>query len=414
MPVTRPRRATNHRLVTVATNASAIEPVPRPTSTPQHRISCHGWVMNTVRPLPAATRTSAAPTTRRSPNRSISAAANGAVSPYRMRLTEIAVEIVPRDQPNAACNGSINTPGVARKPAAPTVAIRVAAATIQARWILGVRETLRVRASVSVTWSSFGASSPDTSGLGCHYVKESSHASDRRTRAGRRRHVRSRRADADLPGRVGRPAQPLLRGADRHARRRSRSARRPASRSRRITARRSLDTADTVIVAGIDGMSHRAASAPLGTRRVRPDPPRYAHHVDLHRRIRAGRAGPARWPPGDHALGLRGRVPAPVPEGPPRPGRALRRRRRRADQRRRRSRDRPVPARRPQGSRQRGGESGGPARRRAAVARRRAVAVHRAADAGSGRRTARRPRGSGFSAGWSRTSISRRWRRTRG
>jgi hypothetical protein len=81
MPVTSPRRATNHRDVTVATKASAIDPVPSPTSTPQHRISCQLDVMNTVRPLPIATTVSAAATTRRIPNRSISAAANGAVSP---------------------------------------------------------------------------------------------------------------------------------------------------------------------------------------------------------------------------------------------------------------------------------------------------------------------------------------------
>jgi hypothetical protein len=37
--------------------------------------------MKTVRPLPSATTTSAAITTRRMPNRSMSAAANGAVSP---------------------------------------------------------------------------------------------------------------------------------------------------------------------------------------------------------------------------------------------------------------------------------------------------------------------------------------------
>jgi hypothetical protein len=37
--------------------------------------------MNTVSPLPAATTSSAAVTTRRIPKRSISAAANGAVSP---------------------------------------------------------------------------------------------------------------------------------------------------------------------------------------------------------------------------------------------------------------------------------------------------------------------------------------------
>lgn len=35
IPVTRPRRATNQRSVTVAAKARAIEPVPRPTRTPQ-------------------------------------------------------------------------------------------------------------------------------------------------------------------------------------------------------------------------------------------------------------------------------------------------------------------------------------------------------------------------------------------
>ena len=80
-PVTRPRRLTNQRLVTVATKASAIEPVPRPTSTPQQRMSCQLAVMKTVSPVPAATSSSAAITTRRMPNLSISAAANGAVRP---------------------------------------------------------------------------------------------------------------------------------------------------------------------------------------------------------------------------------------------------------------------------------------------------------------------------------------------
>ena len=94
-PVTIPRCLTNQRLVTVATKASAIEPVPRPTSTPQHSTSCQLAVMNTVSPLPAATSTSAAATTRRMPNRSISAAANGEVRPNSTRLTETAAEMVP-------------------------------------------------------------------------------------------------------------------------------------------------------------------------------------------------------------------------------------------------------------------------------------------------------------------------------
>ena len=81
MPDTSPRRATNQRPVTVATSESAIDPVPSPTSTPHSRISCQLVVMKTVSPLPSATTSSAHMTTRRMPKRSISAAANGAVSP---------------------------------------------------------------------------------------------------------------------------------------------------------------------------------------------------------------------------------------------------------------------------------------------------------------------------------------------
>jgi hypothetical protein len=57
--------------------------------------------MNTVSPLPAATTSSAAVITRWIPNRSISAAANGAVSPYSAMLTATANEIVEFDQPNS-------------------------------------------------------------------------------------------------------------------------------------------------------------------------------------------------------------------------------------------------------------------------------------------------------------------------
>ena len=80
-PDTSPRRRTNQRPVTVATKASAIDPVPTPTSTPQRRTSCQAAVMKTVSPLPAATSRSATVTTRRIPNRSISAAAKGETSP---------------------------------------------------------------------------------------------------------------------------------------------------------------------------------------------------------------------------------------------------------------------------------------------------------------------------------------------
>jgi hypothetical protein len=123
----------------VATSDSAIDPVPSPTSSPQSSISCQLAVMKTVRPLPTATTTSAPMTTRRMPKRSISAAANGAVSPYSAMLSATAAEIVDTDQPNSARSGSISTPGTARNAAAPTSARNVTAATHQAGWIRVVR-----------------------------------------------------------------------------------------------------------------------------------------------------------------------------------------------------------------------------------------------------------------------------------
>jgi hypothetical protein len=80
-PETRPRRATNHRPTTVATSAIAIDRVPSPTITPHSVTSCHDAVMKTVRPLPAATISKAIATTRRTPKRSMSAAANGPTRP---------------------------------------------------------------------------------------------------------------------------------------------------------------------------------------------------------------------------------------------------------------------------------------------------------------------------------------------
>src|SRR4051794_24682889 len=135
MPDTSPRRATNQRPVTVAPSDSAIEPVPRPTSRPHSSTSCQLAVMNTVSPLPVAVISSATTTTRRMPKRSMSAAANGAVSPYSAMFTATAAEMVDTDQPNSACSGSISTPGTARNAAAPTSARKVTPATHQAGWI---------------------------------------------------------------------------------------------------------------------------------------------------------------------------------------------------------------------------------------------------------------------------------------
>ena len=76
-PVTRPRRASNHRVATVATKPIEIDPVPTPTSTPHSSTSCQLAVMNTLSADPAAMSISAAESTGRTPNRSIRAAANG-------------------------------------------------------------------------------------------------------------------------------------------------------------------------------------------------------------------------------------------------------------------------------------------------------------------------------------------------
>ena len=111
MPITRPRRATNHRLAMVAAKTMAIEPVPSPISSPQVSTSCQPWVTKMVNPLPAATRSSAKLVTWRMPKRSIRAAANGAIRPYRIRLTLTALDIRVRGQPNSSSSGTISTPG---------------------------------------------------------------------------------------------------------------------------------------------------------------------------------------------------------------------------------------------------------------------------------------------------------------
>ena len=90
MPVTRPRRSTNQRPVTVATSPIDMAPVPIPTTIPQHSTSCHDCVIQTGNRDPTLTRTSATAMTRWMPRRSMRAAENGAASPKRTRLTETA------------------------------------------------------------------------------------------------------------------------------------------------------------------------------------------------------------------------------------------------------------------------------------------------------------------------------------
>ena len=149
--MTSPRRASNHRVATVATNPIEIDPVPTPTSTPHSRTSCQLAVMNTLSADPVAISMSAADSTGRTPKRSIRAAANGAVRPNRVMLTDIASPTVPCDQPNSWCSGVIITPGTERKPAAPRIATKLTAATTQAQWIRPVGARLSAAASVTRT-----------------------------------------------------------------------------------------------------------------------------------------------------------------------------------------------------------------------------------------------------------------------
>ncbi len=88
--------------------------------------------MSVVSADPPAIMSSAPSITARTPKRSMSAAAKGPIRPKRTRLMETAKEIVAADQPNSCSRGTIRTPGVERKPAAPRSARKVTPATTQA------------------------------------------------------------------------------------------------------------------------------------------------------------------------------------------------------------------------------------------------------------------------------------------
>ena len=145
-----------------------------------------------------------------------------------------------------------------------------------------------------------------------------------------------------------------------------------------------LDTADTVIVAGVHGgmalTEGRLEPAVAGAlARTRPG---VEADVDLYGSVRPGRGGPARRPSRRHALAARRPVPRAVPAGAAGRRRPVRRRRRRADLGGRRRGHRPVPARDPPRPRQRGGQPRRPPLGGAALARRRPVPVHRPPVAG--------------------------------
>ena len=100
-------------------------------------MSCHDAVIQIGRIDPTLTSSNAEATTRLIPNRSISAAENGAVRPNSTRLIDTASPIRPIGQPNSSCSGVISTPGVDRKPAAPIAVKNATSATHHAGWMRG-------------------------------------------------------------------------------------------------------------------------------------------------------------------------------------------------------------------------------------------------------------------------------------
>ena len=80
-PITSPRLVLNQRLTMVAPSTVATAPEPMPDSTPQVAIRCHGSVISRLSAVEPDIMTSAPSSVRRSPMRSISAAANGPARP---------------------------------------------------------------------------------------------------------------------------------------------------------------------------------------------------------------------------------------------------------------------------------------------------------------------------------------------
>src|SRR6202011_2316396 len=106
-------------------------PQPVPTTTPQSRTSCQDWRIIGVSATPAAVSANANAIVRRTPKRSIAAAAKGPTKPVSKMLTPTAKEIVARDQWNSFSSGTDSTPGAARMAAETSNAVKVTATTTQ-------------------------------------------------------------------------------------------------------------------------------------------------------------------------------------------------------------------------------------------------------------------------------------------
>ncbi len=132
IPRTRPRRSSNQRLAMMAASTIDVTPVPVPTSTPQSSVSCHCDCICVVNATDAESRATAARITRRTPQRSITDAANGPMMPKSAMLIATAEEMTARLQPNSRSSATISTPGVARTPAVTRMTTNVTTATTQA------------------------------------------------------------------------------------------------------------------------------------------------------------------------------------------------------------------------------------------------------------------------------------------
>lgn len=130
-PATRPRRPAPARSATLAASAVEAAPVPSPTPSPQAAATCAGEPASAVPAAPAPASTSAPTTTRRTPSRSISAAANGAVTPYSTMLIANATPIDARDQPRSSCSGTRSSPPKVVKAPVVTIAAPATATTVQ-------------------------------------------------------------------------------------------------------------------------------------------------------------------------------------------------------------------------------------------------------------------------------------------
>ncbi len=131
IPTTRPRRALNQRVATVAPSTSAVMPVPRPTTTPQNARRCQTSRIAIVPTMPIEISATAKATTARTPKRLMNAAANGPISPNSSNRTASAKEMSAFAQPNSRCSGSRITPDAPIAPAVASMMRNVMATTTQ-------------------------------------------------------------------------------------------------------------------------------------------------------------------------------------------------------------------------------------------------------------------------------------------